>query len=64
MKHYRIQDAVARLSRVNLQSTVSVLNALYVVSKALQEEGELGMSELHIQLESILYRSSPDFSPR
>ena len=58
MKHYRMQDAVARLSRVNLQSTVSVLNALYVISKALQEEGEPGMSELHTQLEAILSQSS------
>jgi hypothetical protein len=54
MDHYRIQDSVARLSRVNLQSTVSVLNALYVVSKTLEKEGELGLRSLRMQLEGVL----------
>ena len=58
MNHYRIHDAVARLSRVNLQSTVSVLNALYVVSKTLEKEGEPGLNSLRAQLERALQQAT------
>lgn len=60
MNHYRVHDAVAKLSRVKLQNTVSVLNALYVVSKTLEVEDEPGMSSFRQQLENILIHSAKD----
>lgn len=54
----RMQDVVAKLSRVNLQSTVSVLDALYVVARAFAPRPEF--AALRDSLESLLLPSAMD----
>ena len=54
----RAQDVVAKLSHVNLQSTVSVLKALYAVASAFESESEYG--DLKQSLESVLLSSALD----
>lgn len=54
----RTQDVVAKLSRVNLQSTVSVLDALYVIAAALAPRPEY--VALRDALTSVLLPSAMD----
>ena len=54
----RTQDVVAKLSHVDLQSTVSVLNALCVVATALESESDYAL--LRQGLESVLLSSAAD----
>jgi len=54
MNHFRIQDVIARLGKVSLQNTVTILQVLYVSSKALAEDGDMEMQELSHLLESML----------
>ena len=60
--HARTQDVVAKLSHVNLQSTVSVLNALCVVATALESESDYAL--LKKGLESVLLSSAADSKGR
>lgn len=60
MNTVRIQDLVARLGGVNLQSTVSVLNALYVVSKELARVDKEQFQAFKMAYEALLVASSVD----
>jgi len=62
MHRFRTQDVVARLSGVSLQQTVTVLNALFVVSKALEQESPKGFCALRRTLELLLVESAVDDS--
>lgn len=60
MRTFRIQDVVARLGGVSLQSTVSVLNALYVVSKELERERPPEFRDFRRTLERLMIVSAVD----
>ena len=64
MNTHRVQDTVARIAGVSLQDTVSVLNAIYLVSKELEREGLEGYHSLRILLEEKLTESAVGWNGR
>ena len=54
MNSFRAQDVVAKLAGVRLQQTVSVMNAMYVLSAEMQNNGDETYAALYSSLGCIL----------